>query len=478
MSKLKPYKKYKDSGVECLPAGQAGLGEIPEGWKVRKLRRICRIINGSTPSTKNGEYWNGNVQWITPADLGENDNKYIEESERKISNKGLINSGAIMIPKGSVILSTRAPIGHISLLERASSFNQGCKGLKISSSSVNPEWLYYFLWSNKKALNTLGRGSTFTELSSKDLKDFIIILPSMKDQNHLVSYLNIKISQINKYIKKLKKEIALLKEYRQKIISQAVTCGLTEDGKLRKKPEWKEGDLIPEGWKDSGVECLPAGQAGLGLIPEGWEVRRLKYLANVSFSSIDKHVHQYEEKVHVCDYTNVYYGEKIKSKQGFRKGTCSKDELEHYHLRKGDVIITKDSETADDIGVPAYIDMTSDDVVCGYHLSLIRYHKADVLNSEFLFRLMQSERIRDYFEINANGVTRFGLGKNDIQNLYVVIPKLDEQAGIVDLVEYKTIKVDRWIEEIREQIELIKEYKQSLISKVVTGKVDVRNINN
>jgi type I restriction enzyme S subunit len=111
-------------------------------------------------------------------------------------------------------------------------------------------------------------------------------------------------------------------------------------------------------------------------------------------------------------------------------------------------------------------------VVCGYHLTLIR--PLDVVGS-YIFRFIQSDRIRRYFEINSDGVTRFGLGKPTIQNMYLPIPPLQEQQKIVDYLDLETSKIDKLVEIESKRIILLKEYRQSLISEVVTGKVDVRN---
>jgi type I restriction enzyme S subunit len=143
------------------------------------------------------------------------------------------------------------------------------------------------------------------------------------------------------------------------------------------------------------------------------------------------------------------------------KGSCNQDEYNKFWLREGDVIITKDSETSDDIGIPTEVKEDLTDVVCGYHLTLIR--PLDVVGS-YIFRFIQSDRIRRYFEINSDGVTRFGLGKPTIQNMYLPIPPLQEQQKIVDYLDLETSKIDKLVEN-----------ETKRISEVVTGKVDVRD---
>ena len=156
------------------------------------------------------------------------------------------------------------------------------------------------------------------------------------------------------------------------------------------------------------------------------------------------------------------------------KGSCNENEYNKFKLEKGDVIITKDSETPDDIGVPTFVEETLDNVVCGYHLTMI---KPVSILGKFIFRFIQSDRTRKYFELNSNGVTRFGLGKSSIENLFITIPSNSEQKEISEYFDKQTQKIDSTIEKETQRIELLKEYRQSLISEVVTGKVDVRDWN-
>jgi len=204
--------KMKDSGIEWL-------GEIPEYWEVRRLKYVVKIINGSTPSSKIKEYWNGNIIWITPQDFGKN--KYLQNSKRKITKLGLLNCGTEIVPKNSIILTTRAPIGNVAIAKHSLCTNQGCKSLiplKITSN-----YLYYYFVSISSVLNALGIGTTFKELNTESLKNLSIPLPPLQEQKQIAEYLDKKLSQIDKLIKKSKKAIELLKEKKEALITNAVT---------------------------------------------------------------------------------------------------------------------------------------------------------------------------------------------------------------------------------------------------------------
>ena len=211
-------------------------------------------------------------------------------------------------------------------------------------------------------------------------------------------------------------------------------------------------------YKDSGIDWI-------GEIPVGWEVKKLKFISKAIPSNIDKNIDPDELQVFLCNYTDVYYNEFISSSLDLSRGSCTQREYDKLQLLEGDVILTKDSETADDIGVPAFVTQDFDDVVCGYHLTVVR--PSEILG-KFLFRFIQYHGTKKYFEVNTEGVTRWGLGKPAIENLLVPLPPLREQQEIVDYFDHKTQQIDSLIEKTNKKIELLKEQKTALINQVVT----------
>ena len=135
MGKLEKYSSYKDSGV-------AWLGEIPEHWEVNKLKYISNIYNGATPSSGTERFWNGNISWVTPTDF--NKSNYINQTERKITKSGLNSCGTTLVPKNSIIMTTRAPIGNIAIAENELCTNQGCKSIVINKKTDEKYMFYQF----------------------------------------------------------------------------------------------------------------------------------------------------------------------------------------------------------------------------------------------------------------------------------------------------------------------------------------------
>lgn len=162
---------------------------MKQGWEVKKLGDVTEILNGGTPKTNILEYWDGDINWITPADLGKLKIPTVEKTRRKITNLGLEKSSAKLFPENSIILSTRAPIGHIAINKVPMCTNQGCRGI-VPSKKLNTWFLYHFLKMNVKLLDSLGVGTTFKELSTKALAGVEIPLPPIQEQQRIVIILD------------------------------------------------------------------------------------------------------------------------------------------------------------------------------------------------------------------------------------------------------------------------------------------------
>ena len=160
-----------------------------EGWQTSTLGEACEVMNGGTPKTGVPEYWDGSHLWITPAEMGKRLSPYVSDTERKITDSGLCDSSARMLPPNSVILSSRAPIGHLVINTEPMGTNQGCKGL-IPRSQLQYKFLYYYLSSIVDLLNSLGTGATFKELSGGKLKEVTIPVPPLPEQQRIVALLD------------------------------------------------------------------------------------------------------------------------------------------------------------------------------------------------------------------------------------------------------------------------------------------------
>lgn len=213
-----------------------------------------------------------------------------------------------------------------------------------------------------------------------------------------------------------------------------------------------------------------SGSAWLGDIPTHWGTKKLKFLATVQPSNVDKKTVEGEEPVILCNYTDVYNNEYIDGRLEFMQASATEAEIKKFKVDIGDVIVTKDSETPDDIAVPACIAEEVEGLVCGYHLTQI---KPINLHGPYLFRLFQSRGFNAQFVVSANGVTRFGLPQHAIANAFTPIPPLEEQQTIARFLDFKTAQIDALIAKKKSLLDKLAEKRTALISHAVTKGLDL-----
>ena len=425
---MKQYSSYKDSGIEWI-------GEIPSHWKVKRV--------GSVFSQRNEVVSDTDYQPLSVTKNG-----IVPQMEGVAKTDNNDNRKLVMI--GDYVINSRSDrkgSSGLSYLDGSVSVIN----IVLNPFGINPKITPYMFKSYDfiEEFFRNGKGIVWDLWSTRfnEMKNILLPIPPLSEQEHIVSYLDDKTTKIDELIQKKLRKIDLLKEYRTSLISTVVTKGLNPN--------------VP--MKDSGIEWI-------GEIPSHWEVKKLKYVSEIIPSNVDKHIFPDEIQVSLCNYTDVYKNEKIDLQYEFSKGSCNQNEKDKYQLRKNDVIITKDSETPDDIGVPCLITEDLDNVVCGYHLTMLRPIE---LKGEFLFRYLQSNFTKSYFCVSSNGMTRYGLGKSSIEDLITLSPPISEQEHIVSYLDEKTSQIDKTIDIEKKKIELLKEYRQSLISNVVTGKIKV-----
>jgi len=256
-------------------------------------------------------------------------------------------------------------------------------------------------------------------------------------------------------IRARERRIKLLEEYKHALVHQAVT------GRI----DVRTGQPFRE-YKDTAFPWLRK-------VPAHWQVRKLRYVAEMRESNVDKRIRDGERPVRLCNYLDVYKNDRIRGEQRFMRATASVDEIERFGLQKGDVLITKDSEAWHDIGVPALVESATRDLVSGYHLALLR-PLTRCIDGPYLFRALQDPTVAYQFHVEAKGVTRYGLSHHAINSVKLPVPPLAEQTAIAEFLDEQTASIDRVADATRREIGLLKEFRTRLIADVVTGKLDVR----
>ena len=208
-------------------------------------------------------------------------------------------------------------------------------------------------------------------------------------------------------------------------------------------------------------------------MPAHWTVARLKECAQVTVSNVDKHTFDGEVPVKLCNYTDVYKNDRITADMPFMDGTATPVEIGKFRLEIGDVVVTKDSEDWRDIAVPALVVSTRPDLVCGYHLAIMRANRSR-LDGAYLNWAVNSRALRFELEgLAANGVTRFGLTRADLAGARIPLPPLPEQRAIAAFLDRATAKIDALIKKKRRFIELLEEKRLALITQAVTRGLDL-----
>ena len=206
-------------------------------------------------------------------------------------------------------------------------------------------------------------------------------------------------------------------------------------------------------------------------LPDNWEAKPLRSAADYVVSSVDKVPDDDEIPVRLCNYTDVYNNEYITLARDFMQATASEAEIAKFGIEVDDVIITKDSESWDDIGVPALVRETAGDLVCGYHLALLRPLKQKMVGA-FLFRCIQAKPIRVQLELSASGVTRFGIPKSEIGTMRLPVPPIAQQRTIVDYLDRETARLDALVAAKERVLGLLAEKRRALIIRAVTRGID------
>ena len=424
--------KYKKTGIDWMP-------EVPEHWEIVRLKNVTKVVSGATPKSSVSANWDGNINWVTPAEFG--DEMFIGESVRKITKTGLQSCAAALVPIGSIILSNRAPIGSLGISKVELCTNQGCKS--IIPTQINNYFLYFLMTLQKENLNVLGNGTTFRELATPSLRNYKIPFPPREEQDKIASHLYDENEKITHFIQTKQRFIELLKEQRQSIITNAVTKGIDEKAKLK--------------------------ETVLGEIPEHWEVRRLGTIGRFSKGgNISRSELIYtDEGVPAILYGDIYTKYDIVAENIINRIT-KETAAKSVELKKGDLLFTGSGETKEDIG--KCVIFNSDEPA--YAGGDVIIFKQDIFDSYFISYSQNSSIAKYQKATSSKGeiiVHTYGSKLRDVIMPYP--PTIEEQKQIVEHIKAETKTLDIAISKAEREIELIKEYREAMIAEAVTGKM-------
>jgi len=441
---LTTYPAYKDSGVEWL-------GKIPEHWKTKRLKREFKITNGATPKSSEESYWDGDIPWVTPEDLGSLEGRTIAVTARSITKAGYENCGTSLVPKGSVVLSTRAPIGHLALAEVPLCTNQGCRSL-VSRRDQSMRFFFYQLVAANPELQSWGQGSTFIELSKTKLEGIFLASPPAHEQRTIASFLDRETAKIDALVAKKEQLIELLQEKRAALITHAVTKGLDPTAPM----------------KDSGVEWL-------GQIPAPWTVspvRRFLERIEQGWSPVAEDRVATHEEWAVLKLSAVAKG---KFRQEEHKALPENVPPEvRYQVRSGDFLLTR-ANTPELVGDVCVVRTTRPRLMLSDLVYRIGFDLQQVELSFLCYWFLSTTgRYQTTRDARGSSQSMVKVSGEHIRSWLTPLPPLQEQRAIALFLDGETAKLDALIARVLEGIERLKEYRTALISAAVTGKIDVR----
>ena len=444
--RFRPYAEYRDSGVDWL-------GEVPAHWEPARLWRLCSATSGATPTKENPAYWNGEVPWVSPKDMKR---RVIATSEDLITQQALDETGIKLVTPPVVLVVVRGMIlAHsfpVAVTAAPVTINQDMKALRL----IDAVDVFYFAW----ALDGLARGIVATVVEEAahgtrvirmdQWRSLVVPLPPHPEQQAIAAFLDRETAKIDALVARKERLIELLQEKRTALITRAVTRGLDPN--------------VP--MKDSGVEWL-------GKIPAHWEVRPLKSTCGLQTG---------------LTLGKRYKGEAMTTRPYLRvanvqDGYLALDDIaevdvpvrdvRRYELRAGDVLMTEGGDF-DKFGRGHVWEAQLAQCLHQNHIFAVRPRRS-ALTSEFLALAMSCAYGRAYFTATSKQSTNLAsTNSTKLRNFPIPLPGLDDQVEITRWANRESTGIDALVIRIREAIGHLREFRTSLISAAVTGKIDVR----
>ncbi|SNS69788.1 type I restriction enzyme, S subunit [Geodermatophilus pulveris] len=399
-----------------------------------QLRRLARVVNGGTP-TSDASNWDGEVPWATPIDLGLSNGGTLTDTLRSLTQEGL-TSGSALVPANSVLLSSRAPVGYVSVNDVPMAFNQGCKGL-IPTSDLDNRYLMYVLLASKSALQAVATGTTFLEISSMNLGALRIPKPPLTEQVAVADFLDRETAQIDEMIQAQLELIAVLRSRRTAEVVAAVRLQ-------------QDTDNLPAGW-----ELLPFKYAIASRFTGEWGGEPGSDDVDVSC-------------VRVADFDRAHR----------RAGTAvpttrsvSADKARAKALRPGDLLVERSGGTAKNPVGTVVLYNGPEGAISSNFIECVRLRdEHDPAFWCYLQEAAYSTGFTQVFVRQTSGIQN--LDAQEFYREYFAAPGLAEQRRIAAALDQQTAQLAEMIDAANDVVSLLRERREALISAAVTGRID------
>lgn len=403
--------------------------KIPSNWCWGILGEITSVIGGGTPSSKINEYYdNGDIAWITPSDLSNYNNMYISKGKKMITKLGLMKSSAKLLPKGTVCLSSRAPIGYVVIAKNELSTNQGFKSF-LPSKVFKSEYLYWYLKSIKHILEAKASGTTFLELSAKKAGEVEIPLPPINEQQRIVNRIESLFTKLDRAKELIENTLAQFEQNKMAILHKAFTGELTV--KWRKENNINEKNFFNKVKLKNVIKLISGRDVSVSLCND--KSIGIPYILGASNIKDNKFFIErwIENPVVVSEKNDILLSV---------KGTIGK-----LYLQKEEKI--------------------------NISRQIMALRALNELNTHYLYYFLLRECERLKFE--GNGLIP-GISRKDILDLNILLPTLEEQQEIVNILDNLLAKYNK-IKNLEQQLEKIELLKKAILAKVFRGELGTNN---
>ena len=384
------------------------MSELPGGWTECLIGEVSKVVAGGTPPSKdptNFSPLDTGLPWITPADLSGYKQIYISRGARNLSEKGFDSCSAVKMPAGSVLFSSRAPIGYVAIAANEVTTNQGFKSF-VLPDEINSHFMYYYLKSVKPVAEAMATGTTFKELSGSATAQLPFVLAPINEQKRIADKLDAVLARVDACRDRLDRVPVILKRFRQSVLAAATSGKLTED--------WHAEQTIashPTTWQIGTLANLLVGKPRNGYSPRAVEyptsVKSLTLTATTSGRFKGEHFKYIDEKIPPDS---------------------------HLWLQPGDILIQR-ANTLESVGISAVYDGPSSTFI--YPDLMMKAKANNLVETKFLHYLLLSEPVRRHFRDNATGTAGNmpKINQPTVLTAPVTWPSREEQAEIVRRVE-------------------------------------------
>lgn len=408
---------------------------LPKKWVLTTIGEIGIVVSGGTPSTRQPDFWGGDIAWITPADLSNYKDKYIQQGQRNITKIGLENSSAKLMPKGSVLFSSRAPIGYTVIAKNEIATNQGFKNLILTNSGYS-DYIYYYLKNSKQLAESFASGTTFMELSATKFSQIPFPLPPLAEQHRIVEKIEELFSELDKAQESFLNAQRQLETYRQVVLKDAF------EGKYTK------------GYP-SNIENVEIGKQkqfanNYFLIPDTWYYEKFGEIT-INYDNLRKPISAIKRKEVQGKYP--YYG-----------ATEIIDYIDDYIFEGEYLLIGEDGANLLSKSKPlAFI--VNGKFWVNNHAHIVK--TTDKVDLTYLKYYFNSIKIDEF----VSGSAQPKLTKTNLNKIQIPICNLREQKQIVTEIEYRFTLIENLENSITDNLKRVEIFRQVILQKAFSGKL-------